>query len=170
MPQHAEKSSAEYYDKANQAIETALDINPNLGEAYATLGAVRHELFEYEDAERAFKVAVERAPRYPTTYHWYGFLLYDMARQEEAHDMLSRAVRQDPLSSILNYAVASNLLAMGRVDEAEAGFRAVIDADPEFAWAYEGMGELNWNGRGRLDTAADWYKTAVRYDPDSSIH
>ena len=170
LPDYNDRPGADYIKKSLESAQTALRINPDLGEAYATLGSVHDEMRNFAAAEQAFQLALERAPRYPTTYHWYGFMLYRTARQEEAHEMLQLAIEQDPLSNLLSYGFSANLVAMGRFDEAEARYREIIDTDPEFPWAYEGLGELNWNGRGQLDAAAEWYQQAIRYDPDSSYY
>jgi TolB-like protein/Tfp pilus assembly protein PilF len=168
LPLYNNAPGAHYMEKALVAVETALRLDPDLGEAYATLGSVRDELRDFVGAEEAFKMALKRAPRYPTTYHWYGFMLYRLARQEEAHQMLKLAVEYDPLSNPLQYGLGANLLAMGRQDEAEALYREILSSDPEFSWVYEAMAELSWNGRGQLGEAARWYQQAARYDPDSS--
>lgn len=168
LPLYNNSPGARYMEKALEAVETALRIDPDLGEAYATLGSVRDELRDFVGAEEAFEIALERAPRYPTTYHWYGFLLYRLTRQEEAHQMLTLAVEYDPLSNPLQYGLGANLLAMGRLDEAESLYREILSSDPEFSWVYEAMAELSWNGRGQLGEAASWYEQAARYDPDSS--
>jgi TolB-like protein/DNA-binding winged helix-turn-helix (wHTH) protein/Tfp pilus assembly protein PilF len=167
-PLYNDYPGANYFEKALTAVETALRLSPDYGEAYATLGAIHEELGQFVAAETAFKVALERAPRYPTTYHWYGFMLYTTARQEEADQMLRLAIAQDPLSHLISYALSGNLVAMGRIDEAETHYRATIAADPTFFWAYEGMGELNWNGRGDLAAAARWYRKASDFDPNST--
>ncbi len=168
LPQYNDLPDADYYESGLEAVNIALQLDPELGEAYPTLGSIREELHDFAGAEEAFEIALTRAPRFATTYHWYGFLLYAMARQEDAHEMLLLAIEQDPLSNLLSYGLSANLVAMGRFDEAEARYRKIIESDPEFSWAYEGMGELNWNGRGQLDAAAEWYEIAIRYDPDSS--
>ena len=168
LPLYNNRPGADYLEKSLQAVRTALRLDPDLGEAYATLGSVLDEKRDFTGAEQAFQTALARAPRYPTTYHWYGFLLYRLARQEEADDMFELAIEQDPLSTTVQYGMSANLVAMGRFDEAEAIYREIISTDPEFAWVYEGMGELYWTGRGQLDEAARWYELAFRYDPDSS--
>ena len=168
LPQYNDHPNARYIQKSLEAVRKALALNPDFGEAYATLGSVYEEMHDFAAAEEAFELALERAPRYPTTYHWYGFMLYRTAQQEAADRMLRLAIEQDPLSHLLSYGMSANLVAMRRFDAAERRYFDIIDADPEFSWAYEGLGELNWNGRGNLEEAARWYEQAIRYDPDSS--
>ena len=164
LTDYNDSPDTQWMERSLVAVHEALRLDPELGEAYATLGAVRHEQRDYDGAEAAFLEAVARAPNYPTTYHWYGFFLYDTAQQVKADKYLRMALRQDPLSSALQYGLGANLVAMGQFEEAEQGYQALLGVDPEFAWAYEGMAELNWHGRGRLDLAVDWYQRAVRYD------
>ncbi len=168
MRDYNDRPSEGYLRKALRAADAAIRLDPELGEAWTTLGAIHHEGLDFEAAEQAFAQALELAPRHPKTLHWYGYFLYDTARQNEADKLFREALSRDPLSSILTYAVGTNLIAMGKFDEAEAEFRAIMEMDPEFAWAYEGMAELSWRGRGRLDEAIDWYRRAVAYDPSSA--
>ncbi|UCG74050.1 MAG: winged helix-turn-helix domain-containing protein [Chromatiales bacterium] len=168
MRDYNDRPSEGYLRKALRAADAALRLNPELGEAWTTLGAIRHEELDFAGAEEAFQRALELAPQHPKTLHWYGYYLYDTARQDEADRLLRAALERDPLSPILNYAVATNLIVMREFDAAEAGFRSIMKSDAEFAWAYEGMAELNWRGRNRLPEAIEWYRRAIAYDPSSA--
>ncbi|MFC1702779.1 tetratricopeptide repeat protein, partial [Pseudomonadota bacterium] len=54
-----------------KAIGRALEIDPNLGEAYVSQGSLFDDLGQTEQAEAAYKRAIELSPNYPTAYHWY---------------------------------------------------------------------------------------------------
>lgn len=168
MRDYNDRPAEGYLRKALRAADAALRLNPELGEAWTTLGAIRHEELDFAGAEEAFQRALELAPQHPKTLHWYGYFLYDTARQDEADRLLRAALERDPLSPILNYAVAMNLIVMGEFAEAENGLRSIMETDPEFAWAYEGMAELNWRGRNRLPEAIEWYRRAIAYDASSA--
>ena len=168
MRDYNDRPSEGYLRKSLRAADAALRLNPELGEAWTTLGAIRHEELDFAGAEEAFARALELSPQNPKTLHWYGYFLYDTARQDEADRVLRAALERDPLSPILNYAVSTNQIAMREFDAAERGFRAIMEADPEFAWAYEGMAELNWRGRGQLVDAIDWYRRAIAFDASSA--
>lgn len=84
---------------AANAVEKALSIDPNLGEAYATLGF--HKMFHrwrWDDAEENFKRAIELKPGYGTAHQWYATLLMIRGRHKEAVAELARALEINPNS------------------------------------------------------------------------
>jgi tetratricopeptide (TPR) repeat protein len=93
--------------RARDAAEQALRLNPALGEAYATLGAVR-ALFEWDWArsEDSFRRAMALSPRYPTAWQWCALnLLVPCGRYGEARDAIERARALDPLSMVITTSV-----------------------------------------------------------------
>ena len=82
--------------KARQAAEKALELDPSLGEAHASLGNVLL-VFEWEfaGAEREFQRAIDLNPAYPYSHQWYAELLYATGRYEES---IQETARQWPWS------------------------------------------------------------------------
>ena len=59
----------------DEAINKALEIDPQLGEAYASLGSLLVHRGDYAGAEAAYDKAIEFTPNYSTAYHWHSDLL-----------------------------------------------------------------------------------------------
>jgi len=146
-------------EKANKirksAVTYALDINPTLGEAYASKAGLHADLNQREEAESAFKRAIELSPNYAPAYKWYANQLqFTNNRLQEALDLLKKAAQLDPLSPIIKSNKASLFTQMGRFAEAEAEYKQLLAANPEFV---QGMGsmsfELYTRSQGRLDEA-----------------
>lgn len=74
------------------------------------------------------------------------------------------AARPDDVDARLNLGLA--LLAMGRLDDAEAAFRAVLERSPGYADAWIGLARVEQR-RGDLDAARDLADEARRLAPDS---
>lgn len=74
------------------------------------------------------------------------------------------AARPDDVDARLNLGLA--LLAMGRLDEAEAALRAVLDRAPGYSDAWIGLARLEQR-RGNVDAARDMAEEARRVAPDS---
>jgi DNA-binding winged helix-turn-helix (wHTH) protein/TolB-like protein len=57
---------------AHNAVLKALELDPNLAEAHATLGFI-HTFFDWDwsEAEREFNRSLELNPNYATAHHWY---------------------------------------------------------------------------------------------------
>lgn len=149
------------------AVDRALQIDPNLGEAYVSQGALFDDSGKREQAEAAYKRAIELSPGYATAYHWYSILISNTNdRLQDSLALLNKAVQLDPLSAIIKQNIAMAYSRMGRYDEAEAVFKQVLAANPEFS---SGMVTLGWllygRNKGKLDEAIMMTQDAHRVDP-----
>ena len=61
----------------------ALELDRDLGEAYASLGLLKSGMEDLEGAEQAYKQALELNPNYAMGRKWFGQLLADLGRWEE---------------------------------------------------------------------------------------
>ena len=149
------------------AVNRALEINPNLGEAYTSKGSLLDDLNQTEQAETAFKRAIELSPNYATTYHWYSsFISNTNDRLQESLDLNNKAMELDPLSPILKQNLAYIYGRMGRFAEEESVYRQLLSANPEFS---SGMVGMSWflyaNDLGQLDDAILWAQKSNSVDP-----
>lgn len=80
-------------------LDKALELDPNLAEAYATKGFMLlvHD-WNWREAENYYRKAIELNPGYATTYHWYAMLLTIEGRHEEAKGAMQRALEINPVS------------------------------------------------------------------------
>ncbi len=151
---------------AERAVKTALSLNSELGEAYASNATVHWKRGELDAAERDFQKAVEFSPNYAPAWQWFGTMLgWRMARADEGVQMLERAVQLDPLSPIIHDNYAMTLSAGGRIEEAIERLQKAIEVDPNFAAGYRNIGGLYSVGLGRLDEAVSWIVKATELDP-----
>jgi TolB-like protein/tetratricopeptide (TPR) repeat protein len=147
------------------AVDRALALNDQLGEAYLSLAQINEFYERWDDAESAYEKALELSPGYATVYHWYGnYLTRYPHRVEEASAMLARAVELDPLSSIIRLSQTGTLVTLGRYEEAERELNRLLELDPEFSPAYSSMAGLK-NITGRFDEQVIWLKKALELDP-----
>jgi eukaryotic-like serine/threonine-protein kinase len=118
--------------KAKAATLRALELDPELGEAHASLGFIRR-FFEWDwpGSESSFRRAVALAPGYATAHRWYGQLLSGLGRHDAAIAELRLALELDPLSSLLPAALGDTLFYARRYDEAVASCRRSVEMDPE---------------------------------------
>jgi tetratricopeptide (TPR) repeat protein len=129
------------YARARTAVDSALQLDPELGAAYVTLGmlkAVRG--FDWEGAEAAFRRALELSPGDADGYDLYGRFLAGVGRFDEAIAMLDRASELDPLTHRIDLATA--LLRAGRIEEGIARAEEASEVSPgdrasaTLGWAY----------------------------------
>jgi tetratricopeptide (TPR) repeat protein len=67
------------------------------------------------------------------------------------------------------YKEAFRCFVDGKVDEAIAGYRNVLELDPGFALAYQALSEA-YARKGDLDAAIGAIEQAIQVDPDESLY
>lgn len=133
--------AGEALPRARAAALRALQIDPSLAEAQASLAMVRGVYdWDWPGAEQGFRRAIDLNPSYATAHHWYAHLLRAIGRFEEAVAETRRAQELDPLSLIINSNVGSALFYAGRYGEAAAQYRRTIEMNPDWAPAHWGLG------------------------------
>ena len=154
--------------KAEQAINTAFRLDPNLPEAWANSGWIAELRGQGDRAERLFRQAIVLNPNYASAYQWLSTHLTFSDRADEALSYAERAVELDPLSSIVNSSLGWCLEALGRFDEAEAVYRKVIDIDPSASHAYGDMIGFSAYARNRFADAVLFQEKAdeINRNPD----
>lgn len=156
---------------AGPAVERALELNDQLGEAYASLGAVRFRRQDYAGAEQAYKTALQLSPNYAPAYHGYATLLnWGFGRTAEALELNQVALGLDPLSTAINMAVVEGLHELGRFEDALALCQRIIAIDPKYPRGYTIMADLYWEVFAQLDQSVRWLKKAVELDAGNPDH
>jgi TolB-like protein/Tfp pilus assembly protein PilF/predicted Ser/Thr protein kinase len=133
------KSAHEMMPLARAAEEEALRVDPALPEAHALLGVCAGG-FEHDwiAAEREWRLAMVREPVSRDVRLWYGnHFLLPMGRVAEAVETMAIALQEDPLNLMYRHHYARGLRHLGRLDEADAELRGILDVDPGFPAALE---------------------------------
>ncbi len=134
------EQAAEVILKAKAAANKALTLDPELAEAYASLGLINriHE-WDWDGAERNFKRAIELNPNYANAHQWYAQLLAMVGRNDEALAEVQRAIVIDPLSPDIQGARLAVLESRGEYAEALALAREFADFDKGRQLARRGL-------------------------------
>ena len=131
------------WEKAGKAAEKAVELDPNLAEAHASLAFVAfHSQRNYTLAEEQFRRAIEMKPNYATAHQWFAFFLAARGRFDESIAEMRRAEQLEPRSAIIALAVANAMFYARRYDEAIAQCQRAIELDPGLVGAYA---VLRWN-------------------------
>lgn len=128
------------FGNAQNAIDKALALDNNLGEAHATLAALEADNNQWGLAEPEFRRALRLSPGYATAHQWYAEELVAHGRISEALTEIRRANKLDPLSLTVSVQVGYILFMSRRYDEAIAQLQSAIDMDPYFALAHAVLG------------------------------
>jgi serine/threonine-protein kinase len=129
---------------ARAAEERALRVDPALPEAHALLGVCAGKFaHDWIGAEREWQLAMAREPVSRDVRFWYGnHYLLPLGRIAEAVDTMARALEEDPLNLLYRHIYARGLRHLGRLDEASAELRGILDVDADFPWALETLGAV----------------------------
>ena len=147
--------------KAKAAALKALQIDPNLAEAHASLAEILHDYdWDYAGAQREIDRAIELNPNYATAHQWRAEFLSAQGRHEEAIAEAKRALELDPLSSIINRILGDAYLQARRYDEAITQSRKAIEIEPNFPSAHLVLGR-SYRAKGQYSEAvAEFIKLA----------
>ncbi len=148
------------FQKARQAVLTALDIDTALGEGYATLAHLRLHDWDWTNLDEDFQRALELNPGHAFTYYWYGEYLMAMGRVDESIVMVTAAHEMDPLSPGLSAAFGMILYLARRYQDAVECLRRAVDLDAGHFLLHLRLG-LVYVQTGSMELAIEEMQTAV---------
>ena len=128
--------------RAEAAASKALEIDPDLAAAHASIGAVK-SLYDWNWAagERAFRQAIELDPSYPVGHLWYSvFMLWPVGRLDEAYSEAKRAAELDPVTPIVNIVPGGLRVIQRQYDRAIAELQIMFELDPNYFWTHFFLG------------------------------
>ena len=168
LPHYYGEKPETTYGELEKAIDTALAIDPLLGEAYAGLGWLSMYNRDVAKAEENFLKAIELSPGYASAYLWYSSLLRETGRFDDAVENSRKAIELDPLSPILRIGYVNSLYGLGRTDEARAEALEGIRRNPEFANFYLFMADVAYQ-EGNVAEHLRWLRAALDIDPKHAL-
>lgn len=131
-PLYGNFSPHEHLPKAKQAALKALEIDPNLAEAHASLGYIAQTFeHDWEAAGNEYRTAIRLNPNYATARQWYAEHLAFRGNLEEALVEIDVALELDPFSMVINRMKGNLLTFSKRYDEAIAQLERTIELYPE---------------------------------------
>jgi TolB-like protein/Tfp pilus assembly protein PilF len=129
-------SRADAAPAARRAAESALRLDPGLGDAHHALASVRfHMDRDFAAAERSYRAALERTSS-AQIFFGYGWMLSQLGRHDEAVEALEHAVELDPRSPLMHGDLGWWLYGARRFDRAIDEARIAIDLDPQQPESY----------------------------------
>jgi serine/threonine protein kinase/tetratricopeptide (TPR) repeat protein len=149
-------TQAEFYPRARDAASRAIELDPTVAKAHATLGHVKLVRdWDWAGAERSLRRAFALDPNESS---WdYGRFLFKGGRYDEAIAMQTRARERSPASVLLARQLGAVYLCAGRPEEAERLATEIIDAHPESPDGYSLLAS-SLATTGRYDEAVATYE------------
>ena len=119
--------------KAKAAAVAALDIDPFLSEAHATLASLSG-IYEWDrkTAEAGFERAIQLQPGYAFSHQLYGVSLLAWRRFEQGLAALKTAEELEPLTPMIETQLAAGLYVAGKWAQAEEACQTALELEPNF--------------------------------------
>ncbi len=139
---------------AEEAVDRALGLDPDLAEAHASLGLVHSIRRRGTRALATLARSVELRPGYADAHNWLSWHYVVFGMPEPALESARRAVELDPVAPEPVSNLALSLLINGRVEESLAVARRTTELQPDWTTGlfYEGLALYEL---GRFEEAVD---------------
>jgi TolB-like protein/class 3 adenylate cyclase/Tfp pilus assembly protein PilF len=126
------KQTVALREEARQAAETALTLQPNLGEAVLAKGHYHYAcLKEYDTAERYFEQARQLLPNSSKIPESLAYVARRRGRWDQSESYFNEAERLDPRNVSLLTSHATNHICLRRFPEALRKLDQVLDITPD---------------------------------------
>lgn len=126
----ADLPAHEVFPKAKDAATRALQLEPDLVEAHATMLRIRAQYeWDWAGAASSYQKALEINPNYPMTHVYQFGYLAATGRPDEGVASAQRAQELDPSSLVTNAVLARALFFAGRYDDAIAAAQKTLELD-----------------------------------------
>jgi TolB-like protein/Tfp pilus assembly protein PilF/tRNA A-37 threonylcarbamoyl transferase component Bud32 len=143
----------EILGKARAAARKAMELDPNLPEAYTAAGMIKLVFdLDFEGAEADLIKGLELGPGKHDTVMPYGDFLLLMGRYDEARATYERAMKLDPLSVIAAHDMGFVNMLMKNYEKCAFYFKKAIDINPNWTWGHVKLA-LNYSHMGQCDQA-----------------
>jgi tetratricopeptide (TPR) repeat protein/TolB-like protein len=155
-------SPFEAMPSARRAALKAIELDPNLAEAHASLADVLlHFDRDWQAADHEYRRSIQCNPGYALGYHWYANLLAARGQHDAAHIAIMQALEIDPVSIItLVWAGVTSHLAH-QFDEAIKHYQSALELDPQFIWAHMYMAQA-LEQKGNFKEALREFETTIQ--------
>jgi len=166
---HGFRAPADTLPKAYRAASKAIDLNPQSGEAHASLGLVMSHQWDWTGAEREFRRSLDLDPQYASAHHWYGDYLSIHRRHEDALSQAKLALQLEPLNLMISAWVGLRLYQNHNYSAAIVQSSEAVDLDANFAAGHLVLGEA-YVQAGRHEESVNELKKAAALSGDSPIY
>ncbi|HEX5756777.1 MAG TPA: tetratricopeptide repeat protein, partial [Arenimonas sp.] len=149
---------------AEPAVVQAVNLQPQLGEAWASLGLLRMNVGQTAAAQRSLEDAMRLDPRYEMAPMWLASVYARAGQPERQREVLLRALELNPLEPVINVNLAGLLAGSGRIDEARAQLQRVLAIVPQEAALLRSLADIEQT-QGNFGAALRAAEAALATDP-----
>ena len=134
----------ECFQPAIEAASKAVELEPDLSEAHASLGFSLHAGdHDWANAENHLRRAIELNPGNANAYVWYSIVLFTEGRFTDGLEFARRSVELDPLTPFNHHNIGWGLYFARRYDEAITQYRKVVHDFPDYSFGFYGLSKIH---------------------------
>jgi TolB-like protein len=158
---------AESLEPAMILLEEALELSPNLGEAFMVRGEIHRHHRKLDAAAMDFERAMELIPGNAALYHWFSFVRTAQGRGDESYALLQRAHELDPLSRVIHVNYAAHPFFVGDDEQAIVELERVRTLHPDYPAVYSYLAWVYWSQGNAVETLRASLKV-YELDPENT--
>lgn len=122
-----------------EAINKALELNPNFPEAHAAFGIYYYNKQDFDGARTSFEKALNQNPKLYLALLNYANLLRAYHYPEESLELYKRAYEIAPLSDAVNWGIGQTNSSLGRFEESIASYENCVNRSKNSQLCYMGL-------------------------------
>lgn len=158
---------AESLEPAMVLLEEALELSPDLGEAFMVRGEIHRHHRELDAAALDFERAMELIPGNAALYHWFSFVRTAQGRRDESYALLQRAHELDPLSRVIHVNYAAHPFFEGDDEQAIIELDRVRALHPDYPAVYSFLSWIYWSQGNAVEALRNSLKVS-QLDPENT--
>lgn len=159
----------EVLPKAKEAALRAVEIDPELAEAHASLGLVKvYYDHDWNGAEYEFRKAVRLNPDLVLAHQRFGSYLTFMGRFEESIRHYETALEIDPFSLQINMNLATTYFLRGEYDRAIRHLSKTTELEPNYMPTLFVQGCV-YIQQGQLEEAIEQFQAIYKHDEEAYL-
>ncbi|MCD6508401.1 tetratricopeptide repeat protein [Candidatus Poribacteria bacterium] len=152
------------YREAVRSFRKAVELNPNLAEAYLNMAFCLQKTRKIEEAIKALEQALKVKPDFVEARYNLGTLYLRLGRYPEAIGELEKVVKARPYMAEARHNLGIALYHMNRYVEASTQFEETVKMRPKWAEAHYNLG-LTWLRLNMKEKAISEFRETLRLDP-----
>ena len=139
------------YDRAEQTLRRAVELEPENPEAYRWLGRVYFAKIELDSARTNYERAIALRSNNWVYYHDLGIALSEHGLHEESGKQFAIVRKLTPDNYLGVYQQGVVYRNLGQIDKAEAAFKEALEMNPEISYVRRSLGYLYYREQRYLD-------------------
>jgi len=153
------------YDKALEATQKGIDLDPKFGGAYYNLSIIYQKMGDLNQAIAMAKKSLEIDPEMGMAYYSLGGIYFENGRYEESEEAYKKFLKIYPYFPEVHNLLAIVYAAQKKFDKAVTELEWEIKINPYHTLAHSNLGQIYWFEFKNRQKAITHLKTALMLDP-----